>query len=155
MQITKPQIKKIHIFASMLGLSYDEYKDVIRDRYGVESSKELTKEKAIEVIKEFKDDLEKRGIDPRSYKKRKKYDDMAGRPGMAFPGQMRKIEAIWNGVSRAETPEGKHKALRAFLSNRFGVADMRFIPLEMVPKIINALEHMKTQKYEKERIYEN
>lgn len=155
MQITKPQIKKIHVYASMLGLSYDEYKDVIRYRYGVESSKQLSKEKAIRVIKDLKEDLEKRGIDPRGTHENKRHEDKAGRPGMAFPAQLRKIEAIWNDVSRADTWEGKQKALRAFLNNRFGIADLRFIPLEKVPKIIHALEIMKKQKDERDQVQQS
>jgi hypothetical protein len=65
---------------------------------------------------------------------------------MATPAQLRKIDALWGCCSRARDREKRDKALRAFLSNHFKIADLRFIKQDKVGKIISALEHMKKQQ---------
>ena len=54
MEITKAQIKKIHTLKSLLNLE-DEFYEALLFRYGVESSKELSKDKAISLIEVLTD----------------------------------------------------------------------------------------------------
>ncbi len=54
MEITKAQIKKIHTLKSLLNLE-DSFYEALLFRYGVESSKELSKDKAISLIEVLTD----------------------------------------------------------------------------------------------------
>ena len=54
MEITKAQIKKIHTLKSLLNLE-DSFYEALLFRYGVESSKELSKDKAISLIEVITD----------------------------------------------------------------------------------------------------
>jgi hypothetical protein len=53
-EITKAQIKKIHTLKSLLNLE-DSFYEALLFRYGVESSKELSKDKAISLIEVLTD----------------------------------------------------------------------------------------------------
>ncbi len=54
MEITKAHIKKIHTLKSLLNLE-DSFYEALLFRYGVESSKELSKDKAISLIEVLTD----------------------------------------------------------------------------------------------------
>lgn len=69
---------------------------------------------------------------------------------MATPRQLRKIEAMWADVSRADTEEARATALRQFLKRIVGIENLRFLEGWQVKKVINALEAMQSQKQRKE-----
>ncbi|SMO61154.1 phage recombination protein Bet [Balnearium lithotrophicum] len=75
-ELDRKYIKGIH---SWSGLAEFDYKSYIREKFGKESSKQLTKEEAIEVIKEAKERWRKKimelGIDP-EYELSKSLDDI-------------------------------------------------------------------------------
>lgn len=73
---------------------------------------------------------------------RSRYEDLGFRDGMATPRQLRRIEAMWMGVSIAPDRASREKALKGFLKRLTGVEDLRFLESWMVQKVINALEHM-------------
>ena len=85
------------------------------------------------------------GIDVGGRSKRSRRREWSRRPGMATPAQLRKIEAMWSGVSRQKTAGERRKALGAFLEKRFGVSDLAFVTHEMPSRIIHTLEAMKKQ----------
>ena len=60
-----------------------------------------------------------------NYKTR--FEDLGVRDGMALPAQLRKIEAMWIGVSRMPNYTAKQGALKRFLKRVAGVEDMRFV----------------------------
>jgi hypothetical protein len=76
---------------------------------------------------------------------RQRYADLGRRDGMASPGQLRLIEALWMNVSRMPDREAKERALKGFLKRIVGVEDMRFIEGWMVQKIIRAVQAMGRQ----------
>jgi hypothetical protein len=78
---------------------------------------------------------------PTGYAER--FADLANREGMATPGQLRKIEAMWMGVSRMPSFTAREKALKGFLKRIIGVEELRFIESWQVQKIIRAIEAMK------------
>ena len=52
--ITAKQIKLIHIGKNSLRLDQDEYRMILRERYGVETSKDLTTEEASDLLEYFR-----------------------------------------------------------------------------------------------------
>jgi hypothetical protein len=75
-----------------------------------------------------------------------RYGDLADRPGMASPKQLRMIELLWKEVSDVKGFKKRKAALRSFLSNHFKVSDLRFISSEKAAKIIFGLKQMKERK---------
>lgn len=61
--VTQTQLKAIHVAKRKLGLNDDEYRAVLAE-YGVQSSKELTKEQASALLERFKQMWEQRHAEP-------------------------------------------------------------------------------------------
>ncbi len=134
------RIKRIHALLSKCGIADEDYRARMKENYGVSTYKELSSKQAKTLIGDIEAFAKEWNIDIGGKR------EWARRPGMATPAQLRKIEAMWKNVSRAKTAKARSKALRTFLTNRFGVSDLRFMTHEMPPKIIRALYAMKEQK---------
>ncbi len=133
-------LAKIHIAKKELGLSDEEYRQILYDCFGVDSSKYLTEEQANMLIAIFVD----MGWKPKKKEdkqKPKKYDELGDRKGFATPAQLRKIEAMWKTVSREKTK----KSLDKFLFRRFKVMKLENLPFDKVPAVLKALEGMKAK----------
>jgi len=141
--ISKQQIRAIHTLKNAAGMDDDTYRAMLREFDGVESSTALTLRQADALIDDLK---RKAGQEPRQQRKATRHNDLEGRPGMATPPQLRKIEAIWSEVSRAEDPESRAKALRSIVGRIAKVSDLRFLDREGASKVINALEAMKKSR---------
>ncbi|MFI3301168.1 MAG: phage protein GemA/Gp16 family protein [Candidatus Gastranaerophilales bacterium] len=128
------QIKRIHILKNLLGLDETLYRDMLAS-FGVCSSKNLTFTEAsifIEILEEMVQDLEKLNL--------KKYDELTNRDeNMATPLQLRKIEALWKHLDKSEN---RHKNLRTFIKNKFGVSDIRFTTKKIASSLIFVIEKM-------------
>jgi len=135
-------LAKIHIAKKDLGLDGTQYEDVLRANSGKESAALLTDAEAAAVLDHF----EQLGWKPRRRRKKKqgmalRFEGLAGRPGMASPAQLRKIEATW--MTHPGVLEKNEAALRRFLINRFHVSGLRFIEDHQVGKILRAIESIK------------
>lgn len=137
---TKKQIKVIHTLKNRLGWSDEEYRRFLSEQTNgfCVSSLEIGDELLSKIINKMK------ALAGQEYNRR--YEDLRNREGMASPKQLRMIEAMWKDVSRAKTDEERLKALRAFLLNRFGVSDLRFLESSQVRKVVEALRKMKEAK---------
>lgn len=144
--INPGQRKAIHTLRRELGLSEEDYRGMLLDNWNASSSSGLTFAQADELIDALRA-LGKKG--PRAGEGWKKYEDLAGRPGMATPAQLRKIEATWWGVSQAK-PLDKKEALDRFLMNRFQVRGLLWLERKNVQKVIKALDEMVRWKREAE-----
>lgn len=133
MSLPKKKIALLHVAASRLGLSDDQYRDVLRRFGGVESSAELTDGDFGRVMDWFA----KCGF--KSYARERHLGD---RPGMASPGQVAKIRALW----REFAEHGTDASLGHWLERQFKVASVRFVSAELAPKVIAALRHMIARK---------
>lgn len=146
--MAKPdQIKLIHVLKNQLRMTRDDYEAMLYG-FGVESSTQLSDADA----NTFQNKLIEMGISAgvwkqrgRNSNKKQKYEDLAGRPDMATPKQLRMIESVWADVSRAENDEARAIALRHFLA-RFNCSDIRFASKSVASMIINALLKMKSDK---------
>lgn len=139
------QIKRIHVLIGKMGVTDEDYRARLRDSFGVDTCKALSSAQAGELIRDMEKLAKGMGIEVGGRRKGRKWKR---RPGMATPKQLRKIEAMWMGVSNRPTPDEKRAALGKFLERRFGVSDLAFVTHEMPPKIIRALEAMKMQQQE-------
>ena len=141
-EITGGQIKKIHAIKGCLGLDNDTYRALLSASFRVASSKELNYFQAEGLIQ----DLESKAVSAGVWEKRaepRKYEEWGNRHGgMATPPQLRKIEAMWQGLSRAPDQDSRNKALRAFLQRVAKVSDLRFLDQEGATKVINAMNAM-------------
>ncbi len=151
--ITAAQIKRIHTILHVLGISDENYRAALESRFSVTTCKDLT----IQEAKSFLDELEKLALktDRERYqtkmnkaaeefagKQPKRFDNLDNRPGMATGAQLRKIEASWQEISIIPEVEPRARALRRFIQRITGVADIRFLDVEMAGKVINAMTAM-------------
>lgn len=137
------QVKRIHALANAIGISDEDYRARMMEEFGVRTCKKLSREQAARFIRSMEGTAGGLGLSVGARRGRRR--EWKRRPGMATPAQLRKIEAMWVGVSRQGSLAAKQKALGAFLEKRFGVSDLRFVTHEMPGRIIRALEAMQIQ----------
>lgn len=145
MSTTKALSRKLHTLLGKLGISDDDYRAMLAE-YHVTTSKDLAYVDYRELVNNLEDMAVSAGVwQRREYTEgasKKRFDDLGRRTGMASPPQLRKIEAMWAKVSRAQTARDKRTALNHFLAGRFGVERIEWLPFETVPKVIRAIAAM-------------
>lgn len=143
--ITGAQIKMVHALKSALDITdKSHWHEVLYTRFGVISSKELNMEQAGKLIDEMRAKAIEYGVWEQREDKRQRFDNLADRPAMGTPEQLRKIEAQWQDVSRV-APEERGKALRHFITRIAKVSDLRFLDQEGAGKVLNALKAMQNR----------
>lgn len=149
--ISDEQKKMIHTLKSRLGLDEELYRETLFNSFNVDSSKKLSREQARRLIISLKESAVQAKVwkNNRSMNKYK-YDNLGKRDGMATPRQLRMLESIWKDVSYQKTEQSRLEAFNQFLSNRFGVDDIKWVESNMVSKIVNTLKAMKAQQAQKE-----
>jgi len=140
-RISPKQIKMIHTLKSVLAMEDDSYRDML-GAYGVETSIDLSYLDAHDIISRLTRHAEATG---KWRTPDKRHNDLAGRPDMASPKQLRLIAALWGAVSRAPV-DMRDKALDAFLTNRFKIASIRWVRSRDVGKIVATLKNMALQQ---------
>jgi len=149
--ITGRQIKQVHVLKNCLGLDDPTYRTVLREGFRVDSSKQLNTVQADLLIRDLELKAVAAGVFEQRPGRRKKFEDLSGRGGMATPAQLRKIEAMWQDVSRASDPEQRRKALRSFVERVAKSSDLRFLDQDGAGKVINALKKMSQPKKNENR----
>lgn len=127
MEITKAQVKQIHVLKTKLGWDDETYRNALRP-YFVNTSKELTFSEARTFISELKAAVFKHEI-----------------AQMATEKQRKMIIAKWYGVTRAVGVREKMTALNTFLQNRFGIKNLNALRRDSVEKVVRALTAMAQQ----------
>lgn len=134
------QYRQIHGLVRLLGMNDDAYRDMLRDRYQVESSKQLSTQQRSSLIKSLREQV---------HGKVQKFNELSGRAKhKASPAQLRAIEAMWAQVSRAETSEDRRKALNAFCKRLTGVEVVTWICKDDAKVLIKAIHAMGAQSPE-------
>lgn len=134
------QYRQIHGLVRLLGMNDEAYRDMLRDRYQVESSKQLSTQQRSSLIKSLREQV---------HGKAQKFNELSGRAKhKASPAQLRAIEAMWAHVSRAETSEDRRKALNAFCKRLTGVEVVTWICKEDAKVLIKAIHAMGAQSPE-------
>lgn len=124
--ITGPQIKKIHTLLHRFKISDQTYRELLKAQFSVDSCKKLNLKEAaflIELLEAWQTGQNR-----------------------ATPKQLRKIDALWNEVSRA--PEGveRQKALRAFVKRQTGCDDVVMVPRDQINALICSMVAMAKDK---------
>lgn len=134
------QYRQIHGLVRLLGMNDEAYRDMLRDRYQVESSKQLSTQQRSSLIKSLREQV---------HGKVQKFNELSGRAKhKASPAQLRAIEAMWAQVSRAETSEDRRKALNAFCKRLTGVEVVTWICKGDAKVLIKAIHAMGAQSPE-------
>jgi len=136
----KRQKTLIHIAKAQMGIDDATYREMLRNHCGAESSKNISYQAANRLLIH----LQKCGFKMRPKSGPKKYGDLGLRPGMATPAQLRKIEAMWAEVCKAQN---KRQALRHFLLKTVHVSDILFLTAGMAHNTIEAIKDIRDRKY--------
>jgi len=131
------QIKKIHTLCAKLRISTkpgerDEYESLLA-QYGTNSSRNLTKSQADDLILTLEDLAVQCGV----WKKRQPRP-----PELITPKQFRMIWALWNEISYVDY-EHRKSALDHFLKKKGFADDLDHVFRNQVGRIIKMLEAMK------------
>lgn len=127
MEITKAQVKQIHVLKTKLGWDDETYRNALRP-YFVDTSKELSFSEARTFISELEAAVFKFEVLQLATDKQKKL-----------------IIARWYGVTRVSGVKEKMTALNTFLDHRFGVKNLNKLRRDMVEKVVKALSVMAQQ----------
>ena len=134
------QYRQIHGLVRLLGMNDEAYRDMLRDRYQVESSKQLSTQQRHSLIASLRTQVHAGAT---------KFAHLSGRAKhKASPAQLRAIEAMWAQVSRAETSEERRKALNAFCKRLTGVDVITWICKDDAKTLIKAIQAMGAQSPE-------
>jgi hypothetical protein len=172
MRATKEQIIKIHILKTQLALSDDEYYSAL-ESYGVNSSKELTKVQAKDLISKLQrladanmntPNPSMRGDVNTPYPSERGERNSIGQPlkyeelGIRYdetrkeyyatPKQLRLIEALWR--SHPNVIDRSDKAMIKYIKRITGVDKMEWLMMSDIKKIIKAINEIKPLKNIKE-----
>lgn len=134
MTLTRKKISLIHVAKARLGLGDADYRRILWELAGVESSTDLDLV-GFERVIEFFDYLGFRSSGPRAG-----YGD---RPGMASARQIVLIRQLWDEYTDGR---GTDRGLDNWLERTFHVSSLRFLPAAKARKAITALKHMKARR---------
>lgn len=131
--IKKEEYRRLHALARILGMDDAAYRDMLMDRYGVRSSKELHSATRKALIRDLTSQVSI---------KSKRFNDLKDRQDKATPAQLRAVEAMWNQVTRMETAADKRKALDSFVHRLTGVRLLRWCSKKDIRSLIKAIQAM-------------
>lgn len=135
----------LHTLVSRLGMPDDQYRQMLRDRCGAETSLALTPSQQRALAEDLNallpeaDRLRITGAGGA----RRRFENLAEREAQyATPAQLRMLEAAWVERSRQPTIAEKREALNQFLLHRFGIGKVEWILKAQVGKILTAIQHV-------------
>jgi D-mannonate dehydratase len=148
--ITPAQIKRIHTLTNVLNIDDDTYRAALESRFGVNTCKALALSQAQSFLRELEEvaiNLYHQSPELQNVENQpERFSNLEGRPGMATPAQLRKIESMWQVISFVPDQDARNRALRSFVQRIAKVADMRFLDLKGASQVINALTAMEKAK---------
>lgn len=124
------KVALIHVARRQLGMNEDDYRALLLRVTGVSSARDLTEGKFRQLMEVFA----MLGFQSDSAK-----TNLGRRPGMATPGHIAAIRALW---SEYTDGQGTEQQLGKLLEKTWHVSALRFLPAEMGPKVILALRAM-------------
>ncbi|MGH6753458.1 regulatory protein GemA [Hypericibacter sp.] len=128
--VSKAKIGLIHVAKAKLGLGDDDYRAILRQVAGVESSTALDEAGFDLVMLHF----EKLG-----FKSDWGQRNFGHRAGMATPNQVALIRHLWSDYTAGE---GTDASLGKWLDRRFKVSSVRFLDADAARKAIAGLRNM-------------
>lgn len=134
MALTKKQRAVIHVARAQLGLTESDYRAILVNIAGVESSTELSDDGFEAIMFRFRE------LGFVSTWNRKNF---GYRPGMATPRQVALIRELWASYTDRQ---GTDASLGIWLDRKFKVSSLRFLPGDTARKVIGALKSMTAAK---------
>lgn len=134
MELSKKQIRLIHVAKTKLGIDDDQYRSILANLCGVTSSTELD-QAGFELLMGF---FEYQGFKPMT----RNGANYGPRPGMASYAQLELIRALWFEYSKGRAGESE---LNKWLERCFKLTSLRFLDKATAPKVITALKAMKAR----------
>jgi len=137
--------KLIHTLVSRLGMPDDQYRQMLRDRCGAETSRALTPIQQRALANDLNALLpeDRRLRITGAGGARRRFAHLGNRePKYATPAQLRMLEATWVERSRQPTIEEKREVLNQFLLHRFKIGSIEWVLKDQVGKILKALQHV-------------
>jgi len=138
----------IHALVAHAGMTDEQYRQMLEDRFHVTSSKALTPAQAGELIRSLRELLPAtlRAKYPSSRPlagTRKRFEHLANRGAeYATPPQLRMLEAEWSRHSRQVTLGEQQDAFHAFL-HRYGVDRLEWVLKADVGRLLYAIQHVR------------
>lgn len=129
---TPGQIKLIHTAKSKLGLNDDEYKDILKQMFNVESSKQISVKEAEELMSLFY------GM---GFERKSKTAAGNWRNGYASPKQIRYIKYLWK--SSPVVRNRSAGALNVFIRRIVKVDEISWLKSDKVPAVIQAIKMLR------------
>lgn len=134
--ITAKQTALLHVAKKELALEDDDYRAILLDAAGVDSSRDLDREGFQAVMRE----LEALGF---KSSRAKPAPDYGHRYGFATPEQCSYIRSLWDEYTDGQGDDG---TLGKWLQRTYKVSALRFVTYGQAPKAITALRAMIARK---------
>ncbi len=134
MSLTAKQSRLLHVVRRQLGLADDDYRAILWQEAGVESSKDLDAWGLEAVLRRF----EALGFEPTAGAPRNA-PELGWRLGMASPGQVAFIRSLWRQYTKGE---GDDRSLGKWLERTYKVSALRFLTYKDAGRAITALRAM-------------
>ena len=138
-------------------MSEEEYRTMLAS-YGVESSKELSYWRGVELIRKMESLIQQKvnrledGSTQESNTLSRKYEELGVRwdevrgEYMATPKQLRMIEAMW--MTHPLVDQKNEEALRKFVKKITGADKLEWLYMSDIRKVVNAIKSLKKKKGE-------
>lgn len=135
---------KVHMAKTQIGLSDDEYRDVLAARYnGTRTASKLSDKRLVDLIEYFKT----QGFIPKPKKKSKKGPARAGSRPLADGAVPTKIRALWLALYHLGiVRDPAEAALAAFVKRMTGVSALQWLDIEGGQDVIEALKDWATRE---------
>ena len=130
---TRADLAKIHIAKKELGMTDEEYCDILRERFGKESAKDLTGGQTFRLLSYFRQ---------KGWKPKWRHGIL---PGATIPadGQSRKILALWITLAKAGVIRNQSThALLSFVKRMTSVDNLEWCTAAQKSAVIEALRAM-------------
>lgn len=134
MALARRKLSLIHIAKARLGLGDAVYREILMHYGGVSSSRDLD-QTGFELVMEA---FHRRGFQS-DFAKR----NFGRRPGMASARQVAYIRHLWANYTDGQ---GDDKSLGKWLDHTFKVTALRFVRVELAPKVTTALRAMNAKR---------
>ena len=135
MALSRKQLALIHIAAKKdIGLTDEQYREVLRKMAGVESSKNLDQD-GFELVMQ--------GFAAMGYRSDFTKSFYGRRRGMAAPAACSRIRQLWREFAGGKA--GEH-SLDKWLERTFGVSALRFLTADQAEKALRALWSMRNRQ---------
>ena len=130
MPLSRKQTALIHVAKKQLGMADDDYRAILRQEAGVDSSRDLNSHGFEAVLRRF---------EALGFTSSARPPQFGERHGMASPAQVDFLRSLWRQYTNGQ---GDDRSLGKWLQRTIKVSDIRFVTYGDAFKAITALKAM-------------